>query len=300
MSVVNTNQSLYVFCEGQAGSPDVKVMEAIFKRSGFSGASRTLVQPLGGKSGIKAAAKGYLQAKILNAGASEGGYLIFRDRDFDRLPEIGDDGARLFAEKEGVEYLSGYSCIECYFLAPKLLSEYCKRVESLPVISEGEFEQMIFDAAESIATYTAMRWTLAHYMREGRKQGIYLRDKWTKSSGSIPNAEELSDEKGLKASAKKFLDEYFEKVDRLKEIDFDEKAREHEEKIRGATESLQGVFAFFHGKDLKKSLQAALIKKEVNLSLDKLIADVGADLKGYGWSYEDFSDLAQFERLAHK
>lgn len=187
MSVVSGK---VIFCEGQAGSLDYRLLQLIVD----SLSDPPTIVPCGGKFGFSTFASGYF------SGNADVPWIAFRDRDFDVEPM---DAVSLIQIGRGKTFLSHRATVENYLLDAELIHRYWdeKHQESLSVQGSrwawgaspgmealaGEIER----AARSIFEYQAVRWALGYLTNVGgaRKQ---LKTTWTRGSGFLPDSLELT------------------------------------------------------------------------------------------------------------
>lgn len=170
-----------IFCEGRPGSLDDLLLWHLLP------AGQVLIQPVGGKYGMRAFIEGYLGSYP----RSQPDYLGFRDRNFDVEPPERPQLIRLPGEKP--IWLSHRAAIENYLIDADLLWQYWTERESAPgwahgpALSTDEIEDHIRESARELANYQAVRWALAKLKPGPRWPEV--RTTWTKDgSGDIPTS----------------------------------------------------------------------------------------------------------------
>lgn len=170
-----------IFCEGRPGSLDDLLLWHLLP------AGQVLIQPVGGKYGMRAFIEGYLGSYP----TSQPDYLGFRDRNFDVEPPERPQLIRLPGEKP--IWLSHRAAIENYLIDADLLRQYWTERESAPgwahgpALSTDEIEDHIRESARELANYQAVRWSLAKLKPGPRWPKV--RTTWTKDgSGDIPTS----------------------------------------------------------------------------------------------------------------
>lgn len=148
-----------VYCEGKSQSIDVRFLTALF--SGMRPATAIYnpkVEPIGGKSGWNT----YFQFH----GASD--YVALGDRDFDLEPLVNASGKAQLQKRRGrddkPEYVTGFTCLECYFLNVEAMDEYLQNR-----LSHIEIRDSLIEVAQILTPYFAVRWAF----QKLRESGIY-------------------------------------------------------------------------------------------------------------------------------
>jgi hypothetical protein len=171
--------SKIVFCEGRPGSLDDLLLGRLMP------VGEVLIQPVGGKRGLRTFIDGYLGSYP----GSKPKYLGFCDRDFDVEPPKRPELIRLSGEKP--IWLSHRAAVENYLIDTDLLWQYWTERESTPgwahgpALSTDEIEDHIRESARELADYQAVRWGLARLKPGSRWPEI--RTTWTRNgSGDLP------------------------------------------------------------------------------------------------------------------
>ena len=168
-----------IFCEGRPGSLDDLLLWHLLP------VGQVLIQPVGGKYGMRAFIEGYMGSYP----ESQPDYLGFRDRNFDVEPPELPQLIRLAGEKP--IWLSHRAAIENYLIDADLFRQYWTERESAPgwahgpALSTAEIKDHIRESARELADYQAVRWALAKLKPGPRWPEIHT--TWTKDgSGDIP------------------------------------------------------------------------------------------------------------------
>lgn len=169
------------FCEGRPGSLDNLLLGHLMP------VGRVLIQPVGGKRGMRAFIEGYLGSYP----GSQPEYLGFCDRDFDIEPPEQAELIRLPGEKP--IWFSHRAAVENYLIDADLLRQYWTERENTPgwahgpALPTGEIEDHIRESARELTEYQAVRWALARLKPGPRWPEI--RTTWTKNgSGDLPSS----------------------------------------------------------------------------------------------------------------
>ena len=229
-----------VFCEGRPGSLDDLLLGHLMP------VGKVLIQPLGGKHGMRAFIEGYLGSYP----GAQPGYLGFRDRDFDVEPPQEPAPIPLPGEKP--IWLSHRAAVENYLIDADLFWQYWVEREHTPgwahgpALSTDEIEDHIQESARELADYQAVRWALARLKPGPRWPEVHT--TWTKDgSGDIPPSLAYDD---CLAQACRLVTSF---QDHVRDIRPD-RLQEYAETYRGrfnAPHFLEerGYLVWFHGKD---------------------------------------------------
>jgi hypothetical protein len=180
MARVLAPSSKIIFCEGRPESLDDLLLGHIVPLG------QVLVQPVGGKYGLRAFIEGYLGSYR----GAQPHYVGFRDRDFDVEPPERSELIRLPGEKP--IWLSYRAAIENYLIDADLLWQYWTERENTPrwahgpALSIDEIKAHIQESARELADYQAVRWALAKLKPGPRWPNV--RTTWTRGSGFIPSS----------------------------------------------------------------------------------------------------------------
>jgi hypothetical protein len=274
------NQTLYLFCEGERGSIDVKILTKVI--AGLSGVE---IMPLGGKFASGAYLKGFLDAqsggfggKAPNNGQSpEPLHLTFRDRDFDA--PIPNEIELTSRDPQKRVWFSHRVTIENYLLLPKNVFNFCQssKEKSTANFTTVQNVQDIFKkAAQDIKYYQAARWALGvmRYKAE-------LRTTWTERSGRLPKD---LDKISCCANAHKEIEKVQGEFSTYTATTFDEHFQKYIDIFNDAFFENEDYLVWFQAKDLQKQLVQYLpnfnYKSFYNKALDSFV-------------YQDFPDLVQ-------
>ncbi len=174
-----------IFCEGRPGSLDDLLLGHIMPLG------QVLIQPVGGKHGLRAFIEGYLGSYR----GAQPDYVGFRDRDFDVEPPEQPELVRLAGEKP--IWLSYRAAIENYMIDADMLWQYWAERENAPgwahgpALSVDEIKDHIRESARELVGYQAVRWALAKLKPGPRWPNV--RTTWTKGSGVIPSSLDYGD-----------------------------------------------------------------------------------------------------------
>jgi len=229
-----------IFCEGRPGSLDSLLLGHIMP------VGRVLIQPVGGKHGMRAFIEGYLGSY---PGESQPGYLGFRDRDFDLDPPEAPQLIRLPGEKP--IWLSHRAAVENYLIDANLMWQYWTERESTPgwaygpALSVTEIESHIRESARELADYQAVRWALARLKPGPRWPEV--RTTWTQGSGVIPSSLNYDD---CVAQAHRLVTSFQDQVQGIHSDRLQECAQVYREQFND-DRFLEGhgYLTWFHGKD---------------------------------------------------
>lgn len=229
-----------VFCEGRPGSLDDLLLGHILPLG------RTLVEPVGGKRGMRSFMEGYL-------GGYSGRYpehLGFRDRDFDIEPSEDPQLIRLPGGQP--IWLTHRAAIENYLIDASLVRQYWVEHENTPnwaygpALSTQEIQEHIHQSAYELVDYQAVRWALA-----GLKPGPRwpeIRTTWTDhGSGDIPLSLDFD---SCLADASRLVDMFRGAVDAVSRDLLCELAKRYHVRFEDNS-FLKGrkYLVWFHGKD---------------------------------------------------
>ena len=228
-----------VFCEGRPGSLDDLLLWHLLP------VGQVLIQPVGGKYGMRAFIEGYLGSYP----GAQPDYLGFRDRNFDVEPPERPQLLRLPGEKP--IWLSHRTAIENYLIDADLLRQYWTERESAlgwahgPALSTDEIEDHIRESAHELADYQAVRWALAKLKPGPRWPEV--RTTWTERSGDIPSS---LDYDNCLTEACRLVTSFQSQIQNV----HPDRLREYAEVYRGRFNEHhfleeQGYLVWFHGKD---------------------------------------------------
>ncbi len=171
--------SRIVFCEGRPSSLDALLL------GNLPLLGHVLIQPVGGKHGMRAYIEGYLGSYP----GSQPDYLCFRDRDFDVEPPDRPQLISLSGQKP--IWLIHRTTIENYLIDADLIQKYWSERENTPgwahssAFSTDEIEDHIRGSAQELADYQAVRWALAR-LKPGPRWPEIPTTWTTHGAGDIP------------------------------------------------------------------------------------------------------------------
>jgi hypothetical protein len=176
-SIIDPSGNRLVFCEGKPDGFDYLLWKRILIEEihpDVQDPLRIQIEPLGGKQAAKNYARGYTRDKIDN-------WVIIRDRDLD---EEFTGGTVPITWDKGTIILTGYTCLESYFLSPELLDRYLdhKKIG----ISDG-IANTLQDTLEELRDYQAVRWGLQKIRRIVRASGQALKPQRRDGLFDLPN-----------------------------------------------------------------------------------------------------------------
>ncbi len=255
MSVVGGKK--VVFCEGKLSSLDYSLLNRLV--DGFPDAPS--IVPAGSKFTFSVFARGYFFPEEVRHKR----FIVFRDRDFDALP---DGGIRLLEPetelgKKNV-FLTHRACIENYLIDANWIHEYWSdryaEKQENPQSKWGhgnspgieELQSWIEKGAERIKAYQAVRWALSDIQRIGHPRAI-LKTTWTGGSGRLPPSLDLDDCQG---QALVLIENFRTNTDMVTKDAFLESFDKYW--IRFSEQTFwedKKYMIWFHGKDIQKSMQ---------------------------------------------
>jgi hypothetical protein len=288
-----------IFCEGDRNSLDQLLLRQILQQYPVN--NRPEIVPAGGKFTFTQFAQGYFlgknqkqsEQKYLgkNKKQSEQKYLVFRDRDFDAIPE-SDPKLIQFSKRI---YLTHRACIENYLLDAELIhsywqEQYAQKQEN-PTSKWGhgdspgveEIATWIAESAGSLIDYQAVRWALGDLLRntEARSQ---LKTTWTGGSGDIPDPLTLAN---CQTEAEELIKQFRQALDAVTLERFQESLTKYQQQFAQAEFwQQQQYLIWFHGKDIQKAMQK---QRQHYISLDKFMKSVIPQLDIA--QYPDFLEL---------
>jgi hypothetical protein len=139
-----------LLCEGVAGGPDAVILAAIFAPDGPE------VVPAISKTNLGAGVRALRRVGRMNVAA-------IRDRDFDFVPEHGDDPVVLTWDSEPVGWRWRRHELESYLVDPALVVPATIEIAGGSDVSG--YEQILLTAARTVAPYQAARWALGDIRR---------------------------------------------------------------------------------------------------------------------------------------
>ncbi len=251
-SVTDPSHNRIVFCEGEAGSPDISFWTRILinPQNRQANSFRILIKPMGGKQAAKNFARGYELA------TSNDNWLILRDRDLDA--EI-DQGSNIAKWGDKV-ILTGYTCIESYFLEPELMEQYLSESNLLGQQSISSHRGSLLEVLQEIRDYQAVRWALQkvrlHLLKDARERNLIrtagqfdLPNRLTQEDGRLPP--DLTIE-GCMNKAIQFIQDFQTVFEPINIDDFRTEVEAFRERFDGEAFWENGFKQWFHGKDILK------------------------------------------------
>jgi hypothetical protein len=232
--------SRIIFCEGRPHSLDDLLLKHIMP------VGRILIQPVGGKHGMRAFIEGYLGSYPGTAPD----YLGFRDRNFDIEPP--EQPTLISFPGEKPIWLSHRTAIENYLIDADLFWQYWTERENTPgwqhgpALSAAEIEEHIRESARELADYQTVRWALAKLKPGPRWPEIQT--SWTKKgSGAIPPSLNYDD---CLAQACRLVESFQGQIQNVHPDRLREYARTCRERFN-APHFFEGreYLIWFHGKD---------------------------------------------------
>jgi hypothetical protein len=266
-----------LFCEGkQDDSNDARFYQKIFETAAF--ADEVLVQSLGGKEGLHAAAQGFLLGRKSYTPTI---ILTISDRDFDVDPIIESSHLRPSMEitTKMFKVRTGRSCLESYFLEPELVYTFESSTQNR--FTREQIENAFNDSLAGLAGYQASRWALSKQLRQWFPGNVRFRTSWLNKDGDLPSDSSLAYCKNKSIEYRNCLATHFGQM-----VDICELSNEYFAQFSSAEFASQnGYKIWYHGKDL----QAALSAKLLNFSFQYF----------YDWcidkcqlaNFEDFRDV---------
>lgn len=185
MSGVTSSQTTrIVFCEGHSESIDIRLYRRIFIANRLPDARyRIEIQPMGSKQAAKSFGQGY------QAASRNPNWLIVRDRDLDAPP--ADNGELVHW---GRIYLTGFTCLESYFLSPTLLYQFIQEYKIKFEGTEQDLQTSLNESIAQLSNYQAVRWSLQQVRRHLQQATEQTRTYQTETYFDLPNR--LSKEDG--------------------------------------------------------------------------------------------------------
>lgn len=236
-----------IFCEGESGSPDIRFWNRVLTLDGADMSLRALLTPIGGKASTKGYARGFAEAKSQR-------YVVIRDRDLDEEPNIPEGVVKPVVWDNGKIILTGYTCLESYFIEPIRVSEF-----SGGQYTTEQLTRKLHETVRELRDYQAVRWALQSFRRRintaaresyaqsGASDSVNLPNRWKDKDGDLPG------DLGLSA-CKSEAEELIAKVKKLfSDIDlsqFVDTVERYRAKFDGDDFWAGGYRAWFHGKDV--------------------------------------------------
>jgi hypothetical protein len=233
-----------IFCEGEGGSPDILFWNRVLSIESM----RLTIIPMGGKTSAYSFARGYASAQRDNP------YHVIRDRDLDEEPRFDEQTPQPIEWNGGKVLLTGYPCLESYFIEPEWVSEFCGGR-----YTTSELSQKLYDTLYALRDYQAVRWALqssrktlntvarATYAQSGASDSINLPNRWVKDDGVIPYDLALS---ACKGQAEQLITQAKQLFDDLDLTNFEQTIEAYRSKFDGDAFWNTGYRAWFHGKDV--------------------------------------------------
>jgi hypothetical protein len=204
-----------------------------------------LIQPVGGKRGLRAYIEGYM-ATYADAAPT---FIGFRDRDFDVVPPSRPQLIRLEGEKP--IYLTHGAAVENYLVDADLILRYWTEREGTPRWGHGpapslsRIEDCIEQSARELADYQAVRWALASLKPGPRWPEIET--TWTEGSGFMPSSLKYAD---CIAEACQLVDGYRDQAADVHPDRMTESALTYRDRFSAAEFFADREYlVWFHGKD---------------------------------------------------
>jgi hypothetical protein len=249
MSVTDPKNNRIIFCEGQAGSPDILLWRRILIDTPLSDRKfRVDLKPMAGKQAAKNFAAGYTLA------TQNENWIILRDRDLDAESAHAD----IVRWDRGKVILTGGTSIESYFLLPDLLEHYIR--ENNLKLPETHAETLP-NTIDQLKHYQAVRWALQRVRKRilnqselkslRRAAGQFdLPNRLTDKDGELPKSLDLDtciDE------ARTHLQQFRDVFHVVHVKDLEEAFEEFVARFESADFlSNKSYFQWFHGKDILK------------------------------------------------
>lgn len=289
------SKTVYLFCEGQSGSYDMRVLEKLKPVENVI----LSIQPMGGKGGHRAYGQGFSEGVgyyIKSLGTvPDHSIITFRDRDFDfKIPDTPS-----LIQCGGNTYAGYRTTIENYLLHPQTLFAYVQTEANLSdfIQHEQDSYRIFEDAARRIIYFQACRHTLGsirikaeqhtNFMRTaspdtgGESRVVFLK------SGELPTS---LDEDYCIEESRNTIRFFRENAEQFSEDAFEASYRQFRERFSSDNFFSQLDFLnFFNGKDLAKSLSRILpsqfpLKRYYDFAIRQ-------------FNYEQFPDLAELRQV---
>lgn len=257
MSIVtDPARNRIVFCEGDAGSPDIAFWTRILidntqldntQNVVPQNSFRILIKPMGGKQAAKNFARGYELA------TSNENWLVIRDRDLDA--EVSPNSRIV---RWGKIILTGFTCIESYLLEPDLLEQYLKISNLLPQQTITDHQESLRSVFEELRDYQAVRWALQTYrsrlQTDAKEKGLIrgagqfdLPNRLTSEDGKLP--EDLALEPCVNMAIR-YIEDFRATLDLISTEDFEAEVDEFLARFDGHEFWTSSFRMWFHGKDV--------------------------------------------------
>lgn len=276
----------YLFCEGNAGSLDNRLLEKVLQELSSYPEAPGIV-PAGGKGNIPNFMNGYLERRGVRK-LDERTAIGFRDRDFDAPVPVT---CRLTVSRNPYIYLSYFPSMESYLLSPKAFFLFLQEknlTEAVAIRSISETQFFFKQTAQSLKFYSAARYALG----ELRDPKIGWRTSWIKEDGKLPAS--LEEEHCL-LKATELIRQSKEKVDASLN-EFEEKYETVLRRFDDAFFETQQYRAWIHGKDFAETIRTnPAISSDNTFSLDSFYR-----FALHRFNFREFPDLVELFELLNQ
>jgi hypothetical protein len=183
---MNNQSPEVIFCEGMPESPDQSVLLNLLKDKPIT------ILPMGGKDAIGNFARGYFRKDAILA-KKQNRWIAIRDRDLDQESPKGE--LQLLGTSSNI-YVTGVTCVECYFLDSDLLANFIKDYELATIKpNASDLADSLNQTITQIRDYQAIRWALQVTRQEIIKQATesnLLRKYTLDLPNNLVNSEDIS------------------------------------------------------------------------------------------------------------